>query len=149
MAALSRMERSEATIDRLPKEGPTRESMTEPPGPPPSGPKSEEPKQRETLAPAARPAPADTLPEDVVMRLLDTGRTAYVRCFKKAVESDPTTVRFKVKIHVELDPVGEITVVNADTTDTTLASCLVRATRWLPFPAVGKRIAVDLPLFYQ
>ena len=116
---------------------------------PPARPKAEDPARRETLAPPARPAPHDRLPDEVVIKLLETGRAAFVRCFKKAVQNDPTTISFKVRVRVELDSDGAITTANADTTDTALAGCLVRALGWLKFPASGKSVAVELPLFFR
>ena len=121
--------------------------MKEPPFVPPAGPKTEpDLSRRETLAPPAPKPTAERLPDDVVMKLLETGRAAFVRCFKKA---DPTVVSYKVRVHVELDGEGAIMTATADTTDTVLAGCLVRALGWLRFPATGRVIAVDLPLFYR
>ena len=93
--------------------------------------------------------PRDTLPDEVVMKLLEGGRAAFVRCFKKAVQADPTTLSFKVRVHVELDGDGAITTANADTSDAALAGCLVRSVAWLKFPASGRAVAVELPLFYR
>lgn len=127
-----------------------REMLKEPPLVPPPGPKTEPaPPPRERLAPRAPTAQLARLPDDVVMRLAETGRAAFVRCFKKAYNADPTVASFKVRVHVELDPDGAITTANADTTDQTLAGCLVRSLGWLKFPASGKPVAFDLPLFYR
>ena len=121
-----------------------------PPVVPPAGPKREiDLSHRETLAPPPPPAVADRLPDDVVMRLLETGRAVFVRCFKKAVARDPLTTSFKVHVHVDLDGNGAITSAHADTADPELARCLTRAAGWLRFPASGRVFAVDLPLFYR
>jgi len=145
-----------AVMGRFERPGPktpvvptNREMLKEPPLVPPAGPKAEQPTRRETLAPPPPAAQLDRLPDDVVMKLAETGRAAFVRCFKKAVQADPTQFSFKVRVHVELDPDGAITTANADTTDQALAGCLVRSLGWLQFPAAGKPVAFDLPLFYR
>ena len=135
--------------DDTPKPPVKREMMTEPPVALP-GPKLDEvPVRREPLAPPAPAPPADTLPDEIVMRLLDTGRAAFVRCFKKAIAADPTELAFKVRIHVELDENAVITATRTDAINPALNTCLVRSVRWLKFPATGRRVAVDLPLFYR
>jgi hypothetical protein len=131
---------------------PKRQSIQEPPVVPPAGPKLEpELPKRETLTQPEPPraAPTETLPDEVVMKLLESGRPAFVRCFKLAVRNDPTTISFKVRLHVELDGEGAVTKSNADTTDSALAGCLVRALGWVRFPASGRPVAVELPLFYR
>lgn len=130
-----------------PPAGPTHE----PPVVPPAGPKQEiDLSQREPPAPPpAPPAPTDTLPDAVVLQLLESGRAVFVRCFKQAVARDPLTVSFKVRVHVVLDGNGAITSAHADTPDPSLGACLERGVRWLHFPASGRPVAVDLPLFYR
>jgi hypothetical protein len=134
------------------KTEPKREAIQEPPVVPPAGPKLEpDLTKRETLTQPEppRPAPTDTLPDEVVMKLIETGRPAFVRCFKLAVRNDPTTLSFKVRLRVELSGEGAVTKANADTTDSALAGCLVRSLGWLRFPASGRPVAIELPLFYR
>jgi hypothetical protein len=152
--------RFEAAVMHIPPK-PPREQAPKPvepairPQPPivaPAGPKQEiDLSRREPLTPPT-PAPATptgTLPDEVVLKLLESGRAVFARCFKQAVARDPFTVSFKVRVHVVLDASGTITSANADTTDPALAGCLVRGARWLRFPVSGRPIAVDLPLFYR
>ena len=149
-ALLGRFERPDASIQTPPREEPKREMIKEPPLVPPAGPKAEpDLTRRQTLAPPERTVRADTLPDDVVIKLIEAGRPAFVRCFKKAVQVDPTTLSFKVRVHVELDGDGVVASAHADTNDTALAACLVRSLGWLKFPASGRIVAVDLPLFYR
>ncbi len=130
-------------------EAPVRETITEPPHALP-GPKVEEvPVTREPLVPPKPAPPADLLPDEVVLRLLETGRAVFVRCFKKAIAADPTQLSFKVRLHVELDEAGTITVARSDATNPTLDACLSRSVRWLKFPATGRPAAAELPLFYR
>jgi hypothetical protein len=132
-------------------EPPKREMLKEPPVMPPGPRPDEVPAPRETLAPPppAPQEPAETLPDDVVVRLLETGRAVFVRCFKKAINADPTELAFKVKVHVELDGDGKITAASTDATNPTLGACLARGTGWLAFPATGKRVVVEFPLLYR
>jgi hypothetical protein len=132
------------------KVDPKREMITEPPVMPPGPRPDEVPARRETLAPPAAPLPpADRLPDDVVVRLLETGRAAFVRCFKKAIAADPTELAFKVRVHVEVDAAGAITAARTDATNPALDACLARSTGWLAFPATGKRVVVEFPLLYR
>jgi hypothetical protein len=153
-AIVSRFEPPVKNPPRPPAKPPEREMLKEPPLVPPARPKTELQPRRETLeprheTPPTRPAPTERLPDDVVLALLETGKAAFVRCFKKAIASDPTVISFKVRVRVEVDEDGAITAASADTTDTALAACLTRSTGWLRFPATGKRVRVELPLFYR
>lgn len=149
-AVLSRMQRPVMAPPQTPPK-PEREMLKEPPLVPPARPKAEVEPKRETLAPPPPPPsePAVRLPDDVVLKLLEGGRAAFARCFKLAVKADPTVTSFKVTVHVELDGDGAITSASADAQDQALAGCLSRATGWLKFPATGKRVVVELPLFYR
>ena len=113
------------------------------------------PKTRETTSPRqtlASPRPTVnpvSLPEAVIVRALDLGRGAFVRCFRKASFNDPSVTSYKVRIHLELDATGVATSATSDAEDSELAECLVRVGLRLPFPAPGQRAVVDLPLFYR
>jgi hypothetical protein len=147
---VGRFERPDLAPPKPRAKPPDREMLKEPPLVPPTRPKTEIVNRRETLGPTETPVErASRLPDDVVMSLLETGRAAFLRCFKKAVAADPTVVSFKVRVRVELDADGSITQTSADTTDSALAACLTRATGWIRFPASGKRVVVELPLFYR
>lgn len=89
------------------------------------------------------------LSEELVLRVMDLGKASFLRCFRKAIDRDPTVLDFKVRLHVELDVVGNVTTASSDATDRQLADCLVRSAYRLPFPAPGKPAMVDLPLFYR
>jgi hypothetical protein len=126
-----------------------REMIKEPPVGLP-GPKLDEiPVQREPHAPPKPPSPEERLPDEVVMRLLESGRAVFVRCFKKAFAADPLEPSFKVRLRVELDAAGAITSATTDAANKTLDACLTRSAGWVKFPASGRRIVVDLPLFYR
>lgn len=145
-AVLSRFEQPRPTpqVDPI-----KRDTIKEPPLVPPAEPKTETIPPREVLEPRVPPVQPDTLPDEVVLRLIETGRAAFTRCFKKAIATDPTVVSFKVRVHVELAADGAFTSVTSDAIDTALGACLTRATRWLPFPASDRPVAVDVPLLYR
>src|SRR5262245_39344747 len=75
--------------------------------PPPKryGPKTEEDAPRRQTLGTPKPAPPPlTLPDEVVVRVMDTGRAAFQHCFKHA-DLD-AGVNYKVRLHVELDAAG-------------------------------------------
>ena len=94
------------------------------------------------------PAP-ERLGEELTLRVMDLGRSSFVRCFKRAIDSDPTVMDFKVRLRVELDVVGNVTTANTDSGVMTLNNCLVRSAYGLPFPAPGKPAIAEMPLFYR
>jgi hypothetical protein len=128
---------------------PKRESITEPPPGLPLPKVDEERVARRSPAAPRPPLPSDTLPDEVVLRLLDTGRGAFVRCFKKAIDENPIDRSLKVKLRVELDGSGALKRASTDATSATLDTCLARIVTSLQFPASGKPITVEMPLFYQ
>lgn len=116
----------------------------------PAKPKDEVvPPQRETLNGHKKPIPPLTLPDEVVVHVMDAGRVAFVRCFKKAYDVDPSTTSYKVRLHVELDAGGTVTGASTDAEAPALSECLARIARVLPYPAPGKAAVVDLPLFWR
>jgi hypothetical protein len=128
---------------------PVSEMITEPPRGLP-GPKVDEvPVTREPHAPPRSAQSFDTLPDEIVMRLLETHRAAFVRCFKKQVQADPTELSFKVRVHVEIDEQAKIMRVTTNAGSSTLDACLQRAVAWIKFPAGGRPVAVDLPLIFR
>jgi hypothetical protein len=156
---LSRFEQPRAVIATPARPAINRDSVSGPPPPPPpplpsaqTQPKPDEVSSpRESLVqPTPKPpSPTATLPDDVVIGLLETGRAAFVRCFKKAIAADPTELSFKVKLHVELDAAGAITASRTDSANKDLDTCLVRMAAWLKYPVSDKGVVVELPLIYQ
>lgn len=135
--------------DTMVKIAPVHASLHEAP-PEPIEPKTEPTLPREVLQQPRTPgASRARLPDEVVMRLLESGRAVFVRCFKKAYEADATVVSFKVHVYVETDATGVLTSARADTPNAVLATCLTRAAGYLRFPASDGPVAVDLPLIYQ
>jgi len=91
----------------------------------------------------------ERLGEELTLRVMDLGRSSFVRCFKRAIDNDPTVMDFKIRLRVELDVVGNVTTANTDSGVTTLNNCLVRTAYGLPFPAPGKPAVAEMPLFYR
>jgi len=109
--------------------------------------------KREEKSPPPREVPkkvivGERMPDEVVVKVMEVGRAAFGRCFKKAYDADPLAT-FKVRLHVELDARGRVTSIKADTTNEALASCLTRVGSGLPYPTTGRPVVVDLPLFYR
>jgi hypothetical protein len=101
----------------------------------------------------ASPAPSEprraTLPDEVVVRTMSAGQSAFLRCWSRAQLVDPPDIANKVRLHVELDATGAVTAVSSDSESPTLSRCIAVVARHLPFPAPGQPAVVDLPLIFQ
>jgi hypothetical protein len=112
--------------------------------------KQEGPPGRVSIAPPhTPPVRVVTLPEEVVVKAIGVGQTAFLRCWARAQRTDPMLISTKVRLHLELDESGKVTTIQSDTESPTLASCLAVVARQLPFPAPGKPAVVDLPLMFR
>jgi hypothetical protein len=117
---------------------------------PPLAPKTEPILPREVVEPPpVAVVPRAGLPDELVIRLIESGRALFVRCFKQAYTADPTVMSFKVHVYVEVDPGGVVTSTTTDASAPDLAACVTRATKWLRFPETEQRVRVDLPLVYR
>lgn len=128
------------------------EHTVRPPTPAPANvPSKVEPTpRRETLQPIQPRANSPVqLGQDLVLHVMDHGRVSFARCFRKAIERDPLVSSFKVRLHVELDSVGNITALTTDAEDEALATCLTRTVQGLPFPGVSQPTVVDLPILFR
>jgi len=120
------------------------------------GPSAATPKQEESVGrlasvppPAPRPPPMITLPDEVVVRAIDTGHQAFLTCWARAQRSDTPPTAGKVRLHLEIDEQGRVAAAASDSDSPALARCLAVVARCLPFPAPGRRAVVDLPLMFQ
>jgi hypothetical protein len=117
---------------------------------PPLEPKTEPTLPREVLAQPTPPVGRRArLSDESTIRLIESGRALFVRCFRQAYALDPTVSSFKIHLYVDLDPGGVVTSTTNDATTPELAACLARASKWLRFPSTEQPVAVDLPLVYR
>jgi len=100
-------------------------------------------------APPPPPAPVATLPDEVVVKAVDAGQHAFLRCWARAQRSEPPPLAGKVRLHLELDDQGRVTASQSDSDSPALTRCLAVVVRRLPFPAPGRPVSVDLPLMFQ
>jgi len=106
--------------------------------------------ERTTMEPAPpKPAQLVQLADDVVVRALDRGRAAFIGCWKRALAADPLLDTTKIKLRVEVDPVGTVVAVTHDTTNQKLGNCLSAVTRGLPFAAAGSAAVAEFPLIFD
>jgi hypothetical protein len=114
-------------------------------------PKQEAPPDRVASPPPRTPPPVRTitLADEVVVKAMAVGQTAFLRCWARAQRADPTLISTKVRLHLEIDEAGKVTATRSDTDSPALASCLAVVARQLPFPAPGQAAVVDLPLMFQ
>jgi hypothetical protein len=118
--------------------------------PPPFEPKtSDGPVKRERLDGQRPPMRPITLPDEVIVRAMEPLRPLFVRCFKKAIDADPTVVSFKVRLHLDVNAIGFVTNAKADTDDEGLAACLSRLGRGVRFSVADQPAVVDFPLIYK
>lgn len=116
--------------------------------PAPSGPVEHAP-TRTTMTPPTQPVRMARVPDEVVLRALDGGRAAFVRCWKRALDADPTLDATKVTVRVELDAMGVVTAVTHDAPSAKLGNCLALVSRALGFAATGTPAVAEFPLFFQ
>ena len=100
--------------------------------------------------PAEAPAPAPTarLPDEIVLRVLDTGRAAFTGCWRRAHAADPLLETTKVTIRVELDDTGRVRAITHDAPSAKLGGCLALVARSLRFPATRPAVA-EFPLIFD
>lgn len=116
-----------------------------------ASPKHEEPAARiaGALPRSAPAAPMLTLPDELVVKAMDAGQQAFLRCWAHAQRSDTPPSETKVRLHLELDHDGRVTAVRTDSDSQVLERCLGVVARRLPFPAPGRAGAIELPLMFQ
>jgi hypothetical protein len=105
--------------------------------------------ERTTLEPPPQPARLAQLGDESVVRALDGGRAALVRCWKRALDADPMLDATKVTVRVELDAVGVVVNVTHDTANAKLGNCLALVARGLVFEATGAPAVAQFPLFFK
>jgi len=121
-----------------------------PVGPSASSPKQEAPMERVSSAPSVPPpAPTITLPDEVIVKAMDTGQQLFLHCWQRAQRKEPGPIGNKVRLHLDIDAEGRVMTVQSDSDSTVLSSCLAVVARRLPFPAPGQPAVVDLPLMFR
>jgi len=102
-----------------------------------------------SVPPRTPPVRSITLPEEVVVKAVGVGQSAFLRCWARAQRMEPGLSSTKVRLHIELDAAGKVIAIASDTDSATLSRCLAVVARQLPFPAPGKPAVVDLPLLFR
>jgi hypothetical protein len=119
-----------------------------PVGPSANTPKQEQATERVSSAPPP-PAQTITLPEEAVLRAIDTGQPLFLRCWERAQRKEIGPIAGKVRLHLDLDENGRVMTVRSDSDSKVLSSCLSVVARRLPFPAPGQPAIVELPLLFR
>lgn len=102
-----------------------------------------------TPAMAASPARPITLPDAVVLRALEPGRAAFLRCWTRTVSADPLIGPTKIRLQLEIDPSGAVVRASHDAPNEALGRCLTMVARGLAFAAPGAPALAEIPLFFQ
>lgn len=124
------------------------------PSPPPrtpplaTAPRRDEPTARETLGPKKPPPPRVAFSDEVVVGAMRVLQPTFTACWKRAQRNDPSLVSARVRLFLEVDAGGAVTASRTDAEDERLGACLANVSRRLAFPAPGKAVALELPLFF-
>ncbi len=118
---------------------------------PPVSVRNERAPKRVTMAEpeAPRPARLAQAADEVVVRALNGGRAALVRCWKRALDADPLLDATKVTVRVEVDAAGGVRAVTHDAANAKLGNCLALVSRGLAFEATGSPAVAQFPLFFK
>jgi hypothetical protein len=121
-------------------------------GPSAANPKTEEASPRVAAVPPSPPRPPMpmmTLREEVVIKAMDAGQPAFLRCWARAQRVEIGPIGNEVRLKIALDEQGRVTAAQSDSESQVLASCLAVVARRLPFPAPGRPAVVELPLMFR
>jgi hypothetical protein len=94
--------------------------------------------------PAPRPGPRVTIADDVVLEVLDGGRSALQTCVRRAEDRDPGSVPRRVDFQLEVDATGTVTSARTELEDVRLRVCLTSVARGLRFPSPGRDATASL-----
>jgi hypothetical protein len=111
--------------------------------------KHERAPERTTLTPTPAPARVAVIPDEVVLRTLESGRSAFLGCWKRALKADPMLDAMKIKLRVEIDEFGQVLSVTHDSTSEKLGNCLSGVARSLSYALPPARAVAEFPLFFQ
>ena len=111
--------------------------------------REDKPFERTTMPSEPSQPRADALPDEVVLRTLETGRAAFLGCWKRALKVNPMLEATKIKLRVELDIMGQVLNVTADTDNTKLGNCLSGVARSLKYAPPPAKAVAEFPLFFQ
>jgi hypothetical protein len=142
---------TQAVVTRPSPAAPAAPREPDPPAPQ-AMPKAEEPTERIALVPAAAPraqSPTLALADEVVVKAVASGHHAFLSCWTHARRSAEPPLEAKVRLHLEVDPEGQVTTATSNSDSPVLERCLAVVARGLRFPAPGQTATVDVPLLFQ
>jgi hypothetical protein len=111
--------------------------------------KHERAPERTTLVDTPAPARLAVMPDEVVLRTLESGRSAFLGCWKRALKADPMLDAMKIKLRVEIDEFGQVLSVTHDSANEKLGNCLSGVARSLSYSLPPARAVAEFPLFFQ
>ena len=88
--------------------------------------------------------PRVTIADDVVVDVMDVGRSALQMCVRRAEDRDPGSVPRRVDLHLDVDPSGTVTSAHVELEDLRLRACLMGVARGLRFPPPGRQATASL-----
>jgi hypothetical protein len=142
---------TQAAVTRPEPAAPAAPREPDPPAPQAMA-KAEEPTDRIALVPAGSPraqSPTLALADEVVVKAVASWHQAFLSCWTHARRSAEPPLEAKVRLHLEVDPEGQVTTATSDSDSPVLERCLAVVARGLRFPAPGQTATVDVPLLFQ
>lgn len=112
-------------------------------------PRRDEPTVRETLGTKKPPAAGKVaFADEVIVGAVRVLQPTFTACWRRAQRNDPSLTTARVRLYLEVDPSGAVSSSRTDAEDELLDSCLAKVSRRLAFPAPGKPVALEIPLYF-
>jgi hypothetical protein len=105
----------------------------------PVGPPSERAPERVAYSPPAIDQSLPTMPDDVVIHVLDDYRTAFQSCIRRARKLDPNLGSITIRVVAEVDVDGSVVSADTELEDRSLATCVLNITKHFKFPPTNVR----------
>ena len=88
--------------------------------------------------------PRVAIADDIVVDVMDVGRSALQMCVRRAEDRDPGSVPRRVDLRLDVDASGTVTSAQVELEDVRLRACLMGVARGLRFPAPGRQASASL-----
>jgi hypothetical protein len=141
----------------LPVPRPSAPPLVTPPSPSPApvapplapAPRRDEPTTRETLGAKKPPAAGKVaFADEVIVGAVRVLQPTFTACWRRAQRNDPSLTTARVRLYLEVDKSGAVAASRTDAEDEVLGTCLANVSRRLAFPAPGKPVALEIPLYF-
>jgi hypothetical protein len=105
----------------------------------PVTPPSEHAPERVGYSPPAIDQSLPTMPDDVVIHVLDDNRIAFQSCVRRARKLDPNLASITIRVVAEVDADGSVVSADTELEDRKLATCVLNIIKHFKFPPTNVR----------